>query len=73
MPESRLLATRFLPNDIVKDDLYLYEVQEVNFARNEKGKVVRRYVVRDELGSEKVLDDAGVEKVDKSEWFPVPD
>ena len=51
----------------------LSKVQGVSFARYEKGEVFSRYVAKDELGSEKVLDDAVVEKGDKREWFPVED
>lgn len=73
VPESRLIATRFLPGEIVKKGSILYKVLEIKFVKDNEGKVVLRYVVRDELSTQREFDDSEVEKGDQQAWFPMQD
>ncbi len=71
VPESRLIATRFLPGEIVKKGSILYEVLEIKFVRDNEGKMVLKYVVRDELSTRREFNDSEVEKGDQQAWFPM--
>jgi hypothetical protein len=72
MPESRLLATEWLPEDLVKDSTgALYKVEEVKFHRLANGGIGRKYVVTSEAGNEKEFGEEDLEDADPKEWFPI--
>ena len=67
VPEFRLIAKCFLIDDVVKKDGTMYKVEEVKLIK-ECAKVVLKYIVKDEFGTESVLDDMEVEKGDERQW-----